>query len=802
MTDANVAGYAANAQTSTSAAAKLIARCQETIDQPSFYNERGGADGDNWPGAAMSCAFAYRVTQQAAYLTQALKYWHAALDHDQTIPDNLGCTVANSTFDWRNQWNGDFPPPPVLLTVTHDTGYPMRWYGPYIALVYDWLYGAPGVDDTLRAQTRTCLTAWIDNYTIRGYLRDKPGSNYQAGFVVGKTLAAVSIGNDGGADGHLWTEALHDVFETVLVGNGLLGSSGGIGSPAGLLVGGDWGSWQYGPLSVIEYAAATRALEDNGAPQTAMDEWVNSLIVRSVYATLPKLDSQFPGNGDFDSDTIYKNLDANQLDAVLVGPSTDQAASWARFIRQERNLSGSYFWNALAELRSVTPQDYRAQTPTPSLWYLTRGLGNMYVRTSWGEDAYWAVFMSGSPEGDHPHYAASNFVFSRGGDHLIVDSANYGEPATFETNAVSADAAVTPGDYALTQGPFGLPALPWARGTSGGVFAARSDFAHAFEFNGTPSDIGYAHREWVLLPEGEVVTIDRVHTSADTRNAYVRFHTNTAGTLALDSGTGVATGTVGASRVAIHRVLLSGGTPAISSIQKGGCQLSCSFPCGACAAARFDVDLYSVTIPGSWAVAIHVIDGLAGSEQPAIVGSLNDDNFDPDPKQNAGIIGAAVFRGSRQSFVVASSAIDGAQGATMTYGVLGGSPARHVVFDAPAAADGTSAVTASAQSGRCIVSISAGGGGGLTGRPLAFQVASAADGCTVIDDPNVPAGTPPPVPDGGVGNPPPSGAANSLEATCGCVHSTGGARGLGFLAPLLAVVLATWRRRRDGAKTT
>ena len=41
----------------------------------------------------------------------------------------------------------------VARTVTHDTGYPMRWYGPYIALAYDWLHDAPGVDASLLAHT-------------------------------------------------------------------------------------------------------------------------------------------------------------------------------------------------------------------------------------------------------------------------------------------------------------------------------------------------------------------------------------------------------------------------------------------------------------------------------------------------------------------------------------------------------------------------------------------------------------------------------------------------------------------------
>jgi hypothetical protein len=726
MSPANVSKFSANAKTPGTAAARIVARCQRAIDHP--HQDRGGNDGDNWPGSAVSCAFAYAVGKQPKHLQAALNYWKASLNDDQTLGDNLGCTVANSTYDWKNKWDGNDPRPPALVTIMHDTGYPIRWYGPYIALTYDWLYDAPGVDETLRAQTRACLTAWIDFYTAKGYLRDKAGFNYNAGFVAAKTLGAIAIGTDGGADGHLWTETIRDVFEKMLVGQGLAGAPN-----PGLLVGGDWGSWQYGPLSVAEYAASTRAMEDHGVKQPEMAGWIDSLIVRTVHASLPKMDSQFVGNGDFASTSVHQSLTANQLDAVLIGPSSERAAAWALFVKQRAKVKEEYFWNALGELRKVAPEDYRAQTPPPPLWYVARGAGNMYVRSSWREDAFWGVFMSGNNTGDHQHFAASNFVFSRGGDHLVVDSSNYGEPSTFETNAVSADAAVTPEWYALTQTPWGLASLPWARGTSEGVFAARSEFAHAFDYNGVPSDIKYAQREWVMLPEGEVITIDRVHTSADSRGMYVSFHTNTRGTLRFDGGTGVATGTVGASRVAIHKVLLSGGAPKIVQPPVGGCKLKCNFPCGACDAARFPVDAYTVRVPGSWAVAIHVIDGLAASERPAQVGSLNDDTIDPAPKRNGGVIGAAVNRASKQSYVVASSARDGAASPTMTYGVPGASPARHIVYDAPEARDGTSAVTASVSEGRCVVSISAGSGGGLAAHPLMFRVASAADGCAMRD---------------------------------------------------------------------
>jgi hypothetical protein len=782
MTPANLEGFKKNVAAPGTAAAQLVKRCQETIDHPEFYTERGGADGDNWPGAALACAFAYKAIGDAKYLTQALLYWKTALNDDQKIGDKLGCTPANATFDWRHQWNGDYPPPPILVTATHDTGYPMRWYGPFLSLVYDWLYDASGVDDALRGQTRTCLTAWIDNYTLRGYLNKDPGHNYHAGYAVGKTLASIAIGTDGGADGHLWTETLHDIFADQLVKTALGGQATASG-PAGLMVGGDWGSWQYGPLSVAEYAVMTRALEEHGAAQPEMDAWVNALAVRYAHGVLPRLDDgQFFGNGDFDSEQPYQKLSAVQADAILLGPSSDDAASWALFLKQQKGVgNGGYFWDALGELRQVTAKDYRMQTPPMPLWYLARGAGNMYVRTDWSESAYFGIFMSGLANGDHAHLAASNFVFSRGGDHLIVDSSNYGDYATFETNAVSADASVTPGDYAKTQTPWTVASLPWSRGTSDAVFAARAEFAHAFDFNGTPSDVRYAHREWVFLPEGEVVLIDRVHTSAASRNMYVNFHANTGGTLHLDA-TGVAVGTVGASSIAIHPVFTSGAKASIVKPPVGGCPESdkglCSYPCGTCAAARFPVDEYSLTVPGDWAVAIHVIDGLAAADMPAKVGSLNDDDFDPAPKKNAGVIGAAVYRQSKQTYVVASSAKDGAAGAMLTYSVPGASAARHVVYDAPEAMDATSSVTASVDANRCVINVRADAGGGMAGHPLMFQVAPASGGCTVKADTAVPAATP--APGGGIATSGTGGSVNmGGSGNAGGSSNAGGSGNIG-----------------------
>jgi len=377
----------------------------------------------------------------------------------------------------------------------------------------------------------------------------------------------------------------------------------------------------------------------------------------------------------------------------------------------------------------------------------------------------------------------------------VVDSANYGEMGTLETNAVAADSLIVTGDYAPSQTPWSEAELVWARGTDAAVNAARADLAEAFNLRDQASDIRYAHRDWAFLPEGEVVTVDRFHTGGAAQSMYLNFHTNTGGT--LDLAGGIAIGDVGGSKVAIHPVFVSGGTARIFQPSLAN---TYEFPCGPCTNARFEVDDYAIDVPGPWAVAIHVIDGLGSGEEPAQVGSLNDDNYDPAPKQNDGVIGAGVYRGSKQSFIVASSGVDGEVGATMSYGIPGGSASRHIVFDAPEDAEGRSNVSAAADADRCVVDISA--GDGFAGRPLMFSVAAAEDGCTVAEDTAVPPGSPPPgggVPPGGGGG---GTGADGPDLAGGC--SVAGPGSPAPLAPLLGLFLfRSWslsRRRRIGRR--
>ena len=85
-----------------------------------------------------------------------------------------------------------------------------------------------------------------------------------------------------------------------------------------------------------------------------------------------------------------KSLNPNELDAVLVGPSSDQTASWALAAKQSEAMQpGSYVYNAIAEARAVMPQSYTSQSPAPSPFYLARGTRQLYARSGWDSGATW-----------------------------------------------------------------------------------------------------------------------------------------------------------------------------------------------------------------------------------------------------------------------------------------------------------------------------------------------------------------------------------------------------------------------------
>jgi hypothetical protein len=698
LTPATVAAMHAQQNDPTTGAARAIARCSDVIARPAEY-AHASYQGDTWAFAASSCGLAWQLTKSPVYAEAGLTMLASLLDDYSTQGDHAG---------------GD-------LVVRKDTGYAIRFFGPHAAIAYDWLHDAPGAD-ALLSLARTRFHAWIDWYTASGYLNDVPGANYHAGYVFAKTMVAIAIaGEDGSTGDAYWADVTDELFGKQIVAKGL--------GPNGVLRGGDWAEgWQYAPLSVLEYSLSARAIEEQGVALPAVDAWASDLAIRFAHSLTPSQSGVYVG-GDTEDPKAYVAPSARTLLATIAGPGSDLAAGWAASFRATvaTQKDECPVFDALADARGAkasafvqsTPSGPSPSTSSPSTSYYADGTGNLYARSGWTRTASWAVFTS-APNlvPDHQHVDASNFVFSHGADDLIVDPSPYGTRSSLTGNALTVESATVKGEYAPSQTPWSEAKMTWARATASGIVAARSDIAGAFRFQETASDIGFARRDWVFLPEGEVIAIDRVRTDDPSRAASIRFRAPSNFTLSGD----VATATVGASKLAIHAVTLSGGTPSTRAIPVAS---SCDdMPIGKCDKGRVSGGEYAVRVPGPSVLAVHVLDGLDASEAPADVAKI----IDPT------VTGAIVRRAGTTTYVVASTARDGVSSATMAYASRGDTATRHVVFDAPEDEAGRSTVSARAENGGCALTITAGGPGAYDGRPLVFTLAAAADGCQATNE--------------------------------------------------------------------
>ena len=751
------------AQTAGTGAARAIAACNDARANPSNYAMSG--TGFTWGSITSACGMAWQITQDANHAATGLLYFNALLDDYLTVGDGMG---------------GD-------TVVTHDDGYWMRMFGPHTALGFDWLHDAPGMTDTIRAHAIARFAAWTNWYSTMGYSPDTPGSNYEAGWLYGATLLAIAQGGEGGATGDaLWQQVNSKLFGMDLA-SGL--------ATGGALNGGDWPEgWEYGPLSVLEYAMATRALEESGATLPAMNTFTSDLIVRYFHATTPTGSGYYIG-GDTQEMTPNAKPNSNILLAVVAGPASDQAKAWARPALAMFDMSRDDFpiYPALAAAIDGASTPFGG-TSTPTA-YLADGTRTLYMRGSWTPQTTWAVFQC-SPRlvGDHEHADAGNWVFTRGADDLIVDPAPYGTLSTMNSNAPALDSNMLPTEYRPSQGVWGVSTkVVWAHASASGLVAARGDYADQYRFRDMPADIPTALRDLVFIPadpDGAVVLIDRFVTGDPTRGAHFRMRS--PGLLSIN-GT-VARAKVGASDVIINVAFSTNGTPIVSTppVSDG-----CGAPAtrGNCNTARFPVTELGMDVTGPSATTIHVIDGVSTGAQAPQVGALS----------GTGYRGLDLPRTGRRTVVITSTNDDASPPATLTYTALAGDGSLHVVLDAPQDAQGKADVTAMPSGTDCAITVAPHtGGNGLDARPLVIHVAN---DCTVAQDMGQPTGGPGggdsggfpgngtgPGQNGGGGSG--GGGHGTLENGWGC--SVGGSAPSGWLVAALALLVASRRRRSRG----
>ncbi len=535
LTKPTMTALHANAARSGSAAAAVVAECRDVVANPSNY-DHAIYQGYGWAYASASCGMAWQLTRDPAFATAGLRIFKALLEDFIVIGDGAGGATA----------------------VTHDAGYGMRYFGAYAALAYDWFHDAPGAD-ALLPRARALFKTWVEWYEASGYLKSAPGSNYQAGYLLAKTMIAIAAsGEDDGAAATYFGDVVDHMFAQEIVLGGVAGG--------GALVGGDWPEgWEYGPLGALEYAMSARALEEQGALQPAVRAWLSELVVNYHHALTPDKTGFYAG-GDYGTAIINATPSPQPLTAALAGFGSDEAAGWAAYVRPLAAPAHDVglVYDALAEARGANATSFNAAPRAP--FYLATGTRKLYARSSWDPGAFWGVFVSAPRFGvDHQHLDASTFVFSRGKDSLVVDPSPYGSLSTLTTNAISVDSLTVQANYRPSQSPHSRAELAWARGTEGGVVAARAALEGAFADPQGISDVPFAQRDWVFLPEGEIVTIDRVRTGDAARKTYLRFRAPAP--FALGGGN-VATAAVGDSRLVVHAVTLSGGSaPSLRAIK-------------------------------------------------------------------------------------------------------------------------------------------------------------------------------------------------------------------------------------------
>jgi uncharacterized protein (TIGR03382 family) len=570
--------WRAQARVPNSPVAAAITICTEAGTTDKY--DHALYQGAEWAKTLQACLVAWAATGEARHAATSIKFFAALIDDLDRMGDRKGGDQAGR----------------------RDSGYAIRMLAPYTALAYDWLYDQ--ISPELRSRARQRWAAWLDWYLDHGYRARAPGTNYQAGYLIAAT--AVAIAQAGEGDPGLWSLVAEDLWGKDMASALAIG---------GILDGGDWAEgWQYGPLAVAEYALAARLARRAGIPVAGIEPWLAGLLRRHVYALSPT-DRVYAG-GDTEDESPHLAPSQLTLDAIALGDARPEDRRWARgeIARLGLHDRDWLLYDALA-LVGDAAEVPRITWPT---WYRSDASGTLYARTRWDGRAVWLVTTcQHGLDVDHHHPDAGNFILSRGADDLIVDPSPYGTQSTLTGNAPTLASGRMPVKYTPSQGGWSTTTgWDWTGQSRSGVITARCDYSDQFRFQDRKTDIADAFRDLVLLPssdggEASLVVVDRASTGSAGHPMYLRFRV--PGQLALDGG--IATRTIGATRLAIAAVSRSAGQPVLGSTRRKDCFDDVEHQ-GRCDAARFAVSDLRVEVAGPEPSAVHVISATSAAPGP------------------------------------------------------------------------------------------------------------------------------------------------------------------------------------------
>jgi len=722
--------WQAQARLAQGPVARAIALCGDAGTTAKYDGAQ--YQGSEWARALQACLVAWAATGDARHARTSIKFFTALIDDLDQVGDGKGGDRAA----WR------------------DSGYAIRMLGPYTALTYDWLYDQ--IAPEVRARARQRWASWLTWYREHGYHARAAGTNYQAGYLISATTIAIAQAGEG--DPALWPFVADELWGKDMAAALAAG---------GILDGGDWGEgWQYGPLSVAEYALAARIATRAAIPVAGIEPWLASLLRRHVYALSPG-DRVYAG-GDTEDEDPNLSPALLTLDAIALGDARPEDRRWARgeIARLGLHDDGFLLYDALAAVGDGAAEVPRITWPT---WYESVATGTLYTRTRWDARAVWMVTTcQHSLPVDHRHPDAGNFVLSRGKDDAIVDPSPYGTASTLTSNAPTVASGRLPPKYSPSQAPWSTATgWDWTAKTRSGVVAARCDYSDQFRYQDRKSDVPDAIRDLVLLPSSDggdasLVVIDRASTGSSDRAMHLRFRV--PGELALEGD--VASRTIGTTRLAIATVSRSSGKPAIGRTKLKDCFADVPHQ-GSCDAARFAVTDLRLDVSGPESSAVHVISATAPAADGAAPRTA--------PLAGDGWAGVQVA-GPRDAVVVWPTR----KGEALAYRAPRSRAMTHVILDP----HDHLGVTARPDGDGCAVTISQ---DGSIARPAVVVLD---DACRVAVDPQTPSAA------AAIGGrPPPVARQGNAKRTRRWGCSAGDAPGGPIALAVLSLAVAARRRR-------
>ena len=492
--------------------------------------------GLQWADGIGSLTTCYYATGQEHYRDRAVFYLRALLNDGRDVGDGKG--------------GNDI--------VHGNSGYPIRAYGVYAALGFDWLHDAPGMD-ALRPVIIKRLDAWLSWYTAKGYLNDSVYSNYYWGYFT--TLALAGLATDGeAAQAEDWLARTRHLLDKDIIP--------GFYSR---LAGGEWAEgWQYGQLVAMEVSLVVDAFYTaTGADYAKSFPWIADLVPAQLFRMHPDYRTSY-GNGT-EADQPPPSDPSGLADAILVLRRTDpQAAARARFIvhhlmRPHRN---ERLWFAVAADgaggKQVDPRD-------PSvLSYHLPGPGQTFMRSSWDPSAVWVSFQAGARIAiDHQHNDQGHFTLWRGSDPLIGEFDREQGYGTINHNSLLIDDGGKVLTYPPNQGVWARNSRTLRWHDTGRAVVVVGDLAdawapHCVERGCSERAVRKEIRTLVYLRPNVVVTDDDLTlddgSSGATWEAHVKVQPRLGVARGLRAAPAAASAVVGGSRVNMVAIEPAGGT--------------------------------------------------------------------------------------------------------------------------------------------------------------------------------------------------------------------------------------------------